>query len=92
MILRISHLHKLFLLIILAVLEGIYPTYHIANPSICLLSLYRNGDLILYYTNGEAPAVLRRVPWFLEREKRITSLSFHPAGSWLLVTGTGFLQ
>lgn len=53
----------------------------------------QNGDLILYYTNGDSPAVLRRVPWFLEREKRITSLAFHPAGSWLLVTGwDGFLH
>ncbi|KAK3924364.1 Ultraviolet-B receptor UVR8 [Frankliniella fusca] len=64
-----------------------------ANNRQIIALVTQNGDLILYYINGEAPAVLRRVPWFLEREKRITSLAFHPAGSWLLITGwDGFLH
>ncbi|XP_017773369.1 PREDICTED: uncharacterized protein LOC108560363 [Nicrophorus vespilloides] len=44
-----------------------------------------NGEIVLHYTFGELPAVIKRIPWLTETAKSIEALCFDPFANWLLV-------
>lgn len=44
-----------------------------------------NGDIVLHYTFGDLPAVLKHIPWLQEMAKTIQALCFDTTGTWLLV-------
>lgn len=46
---------------------------------------FRNGDIVLHYTFGDLPAVLKHIPWLQEMAKTIQALCFDTTGTWLLV-------
>ncbi|XP_045473518.1 uncharacterized protein LOC123679961 [Harmonia axyridis] len=45
----------------------------------------RNCDVVLHYSNGDLPIVLKRIPWFSNSNKAIKALCFDPTATWLLV-------
>nr|XP_022917889.1 uncharacterized protein LOC111427131 [Onthophagus taurus] len=52
-----------------------------------LLAIITNeGDIIVHYTYGELPAIVKRIPWFSESNKTIQAICFDPSATWLLVT------
>ncbi|XP_044753583.1 uncharacterized protein LOC123312995 [Coccinella septempunctata] len=45
----------------------------------------RNRDVILHYSYGEFPIVLKRIQWFVTNNKNIQALCFDPTATWLLI-------
>lgn len=57
---------------------------HIFYNSI-YFKIFRDGDIVLHYTFGGLPSVIKHIPWFTESEKTIEGICFDPTATWLLV-------
>ncbi|XP_025828979.1 uncharacterized protein LOC112904044 [Agrilus planipennis] len=44
----------------------------------------KTGDIVLYYTYGELPSVVRRIPWFTGKTKEVQAICFDNTATWLL--------
>ncbi|XP_019873194.2 uncharacterized protein LOC109601394 [Aethina tumida] len=44
-----------------------------------------DGEVVLHYTYGEMVPIVKRVPWFSDRNKVIQAVCFDPSATWLLV-------
>ncbi|KAL3269950.1 hypothetical protein HHI36_009006 [Cryptolaemus montrouzieri] len=44
-----------------------------------------NSDIILHYSFGELPVVLKRIPWYASKSRFIQAICFDPTATWLLV-------
>jgi hypothetical protein len=51
-----------------------------------LLALVTSDDeVVLHYTYGELPSVIKRIPWLTDSNKLIQAICFDPTATWLLV-------
>lgn len=54
-----------------------------------IIIVYRDGDIVLHYTNGEFAATVKRVTWFTDSKKSVEAICFDPTATWLLAVGKG---
>lgn len=49
-----------------------------------MYTFYREGDILLHYTYGELPPIVKRLAWFTDSKKTIQAICFDPTATWLL--------
>jgi WD40 repeat protein len=50
-----------------------------------LHSVSSDDEVVLHYTYGELPSVIKRIPWLTDSNKLIQAICFDPTATWLLV-------
>jgi hypothetical protein len=54
------------------------------NPT-ATRSVSSDDEVVLHYTYGELPSVIKRIPWLTDSNKLIQAICFDPTATWLLV-------
>ncbi|KAL1494566.1 hypothetical protein ABEB36_010144 [Hypothenemus hampei] len=50
-----------------------------------LALITETNEIVLYYSYGELPPVVKRIPWFSDSSKIIHAACFDPTATWLLI-------